>query len=355
VAQPNDVQDFVRAGGSNKPTYMALTVRVKSPKEVTHVEEAIKKMGYSTFSLLDATRSLRLVFTVFDLFLGLFGSLALTVASLGIINDITERRMKTDQLERMVAERTAALRESNADLETFSYSISHDLRAPLRAMQGFSQILFEDLRDKLQPHHLQYMRRIMASANRMDNLISDVLAYTRVVRSDLALVPVDLDQLVHDIVQTYPHLRSEKADLQIEGPLHPVLGNEAALTQCISNLLGNAVKFVPIGKRPVVRVRSELKDEHVLLWVEDNGIGIAPEHQGRIFEMFNRLDTQYEGTGIGLTIVRKAVERMGGKVGLESTPGEGTRFWIQLKPAVLPTPDADQSDTPRLAHAIHTV
>jgi PAS domain S-box-containing protein len=228
------------------------------------------------------------------------------MASLGIINDITERKMRTDQLERIVAERTAALRESNADLETFSYSISHDLRAPLRAMQGFSQILFEELRGKLDPHHLQYLRRIMASANRMDNLISDVLAYTRIVRSDLALVPVDLDQLVRDIIQTYPHLRAEKVDLQIEGPLHPVLGNEAALTQCISNLLGNAVKFVPIGKRPVVRVRSEIRDRDVLLWVEDNGIGIAPEHQGRIFEMFNRLQDQYEGTGIGLTIVRKA-------------------------------------------------
>src|SRR3954447_17393562 len=168
------------------------------------------------------------------------------IASLGIINDITERRMRTDELERIVAERTAALRESNADLETFSYSISHDLRAPLRAMQGFSQILFEELRGKLDPHHLQYLRRIMSSAHRMDNLISDVLAYTRIVRSDLALVAIDLDHLTREIVQTYPHLRSEKADLLIDGPLYPVLGNEAALTQCISNLLGNAIKFVPL-------------------------------------------------------------------------------------------------------------
>ena len=222
-------------------------------------------------------------------------------------------------------------------------------------MQGFSQLLSEELQEKLEPHQLQYLRRIMSSAHRMDNLISDVLAYTRIVRSDLALVPIDLDHLVHEIVQTYPHLRSEKADLHIEGPLHPVLGNEAALTQCISNLLGNAIKFVPIGKRPVVRLRSDLRDDQVVLWVEDNGIGIAPQHQGRIFEMFNRLQDQYEGTGIGLTIVRKAVERIGGKVGLESTPGEGSRFWIQLKPAILPTPDADPSDTPLLAHASQTV
>jgi signal transduction histidine kinase len=91
------------------------------------------------------------------------------------------------------------------------------------------------------------------------------------------------------------------------------------------------------------------------LWVEDNGIGIAPEHQGRIFEMFNRLQDQYEGTGIGLTIVRKAVERMGGQVGLESTPGEGTRFWIQLKSAALKTPEVDARDTALLSHASDTV
>jgi signal transduction histidine kinase len=144
---------------------------------------------------------------------------------------------------------------------------------------------------------------------------------------------VDLSKLVRGLLDTYPNLHAAAADIQIDGNLPIVLGNESLLTQCFSNLLGNAVKFVAPGARPTVRLWSEIKDGFARIWVEDKGIGIAKHAQPRLFAMFQKLDNQYEGTGIGLAIVRKVVERMGGKVGVESETDQGSRFWVELRVA----------------------
>jgi signal transduction histidine kinase len=239
------------------------------------------------------------------------------------------------ELEQTVAERTAKLRETVAQLEAFSYSISHDMRGPLRAMQQYAQILLEDYEAKLDEDAMDYLRRIARGANRLDRLIQDVLTYSRVARNAMPLVPIDLDKLVQDIVQQYPTFQAPNAIIEVEGPLPGVIGNEASLTQCISNLLANAVKFVPSGKKPHVRVYPGEQNGKVSLVVEDNGIGIAPEHQSRIFDIFERINgnSDYEGTGIGLSIVKKTVERMGGEVGVESQLGKGSKFWIKLLPA----------------------
>jgi signal transduction histidine kinase len=242
-----------------------------------------------------------------------------------------ELRRKNVELEERVNERTARLRESVAELEGFSYSITHDLRAPLRAMQGFAQYLAHECGSEISGHGKDYIRRIITSANRMDQLIQDVLAYSYVLRTELKLEPIDVTRLVRGILDSYPDLDRARADIQIQGTLPKVLANEAALTQCISNLLDNAVKFVAPGVKPQVTIRAEPKDSHVRLWFEDNGIGIEPEHHERIFTMFQRLDKRFDGTGIGLAIVRKAAERMGGEVGLVSVPGKGSGFWIQLR------------------------
>jgi PAS domain S-box-containing protein len=266
-----------------------------------------------------------------------------------LFSDITERRRNEEalkasreelsrhaaKLEEQVADRTARLRETIEELESFSYSVSHDMRAPLRAMQNFSSILLEEYAPKLDLEGFSYLEKIKAAANRQDALIQDVLIYTRVLRAEMPLEPVDLQKLVGEILETFPDMISSDAEIEIEGKLPVVLGNPAALTQCFSNLFGNAVKFVAPVTEPRVTVRAEKLDGDVLVWVEDNGIGIRREDRERIFKMFERVSATkaYGGTGIGLAIVRKAVERMGGKVGVESEPGKGSRFWIQLQKA----------------------
>ena len=245
-----------------------------------------------------------------------------------------EIRHHAERLEETVAERTGQLRETIKELEAFSYSVSHDMRAPLRAMQSYAQYLVDEYRDKLDEQGVNYLQQIMRSSVRLDRLIQDVLSYARILHSPLPMVSVDLDRLVRDIIETYPNEQPIKPQIQIIGQLPRVIGNEALLTQCVSNLLSNAAKFVAPGTRPQLEISAEaVEGSMVRVWFKDNGIGIAPENRERIFRLFERIHpaTEYEGTGIGLTIVRKAIERMGAQIGFESEPGQGTQFWIQLK------------------------
>jgi PAS domain S-box-containing protein len=264
------------------------------------------------------------------------------------IRDITERKQAEQvllnatneisrhaaHLEQVVAERTGQLRETISELEGFSYSVSHDMRAPLRAMQSYGQYLVDEYGSKLDEKGVNYLQQIMRSAVRLDRLIQDVLSYTRIIHSSVPMEPVDLDRLVRDIVETYPNGQPIKPQISIKGTLPKVMGNEALLTQCISNLLNNGAKFVSPGTTPRLEISAEVRKEAVIrVWFKDNGIGIAPENHERIFGLLERIHptTDYEGTGIGLTIVRKAVERMGAQVGFESELGKGSNFWIQLK------------------------
>jgi PAS domain S-box-containing protein len=240
---------------------------------------------------------------------------------------------RAGQLEDIVSQRTAKLQELIGELEGLSYSITHDLRAPLRALQGFSHMLLAEHADGLDDSGKDLLRRIRGGASRMDKLIQDVLAYSRVLRLDLRLESVNVQRLLIEMLESYPEFQEQGAGIALEGELPAVLANEAALTQCFSNLLGNAVKFVGPGVKPRVRISAEQRGEMVRFWVADNGIGIAERFREQIFGMFQRLDTSHEGTGIGLAILGKAVARMGGTAGVESEPGLGSRFWIELKAA----------------------
>jgi PAS domain S-box-containing protein len=270
-----------------------------------------------------------------------------------MVNDMTDRKKadealreahtlladKAKHLETLVQERTAKLKETVTELETFSYSVSHDLRSPLRAMQAYAGIVAESAASKLSSQETEYLRRINRAALRLDRLTQDVLAYSRVARDAISLQPVNLEKLIYDVIDQYPQIQEHRSHIVIQSPLLVVLAHESSLAQSVSNLLSNALKFVPSGVSPKIHVWTENArlDSHpaAKLVVQDNGIGIAPEHADRIFQMFGRVhsDKAYPGTGIGLTIVKKAIERMGGMVGYESHVGKGSRFWMVLKRA----------------------
>jgi signal transduction histidine kinase len=167
----------------------------------------------------------------------------------------------------------------------------------------------------------------------MDRLIADVLNYSVVLRSERNLRTVDVEKLLRGILESYPEFQPPQADIAAKGPFPPVLGNEAGLAQCISNLLANAIKFVAPGKAASVRIWAEAVAGRVRLYFRDVGIGIEKDSHERIFGIFQRLSQSYEGTGIGLAIVKKSMERMGGTVGLDSQPGEGSTFWLDLAAA----------------------
>jgi signal transduction histidine kinase len=240
------------------------------------------------------------------------------------------------ELEARVQERTAELERSRADLEAFSYSVSHDLRAPLRAVEGFSQALLEDYGEKLEETGRDYAERLRGAAHTMDGLIHDLLAYSRLGRAEMLMVPVSLAEVVKEALQTMQgEIAERKARVAVEPDLPAVVGHPTTLVQVVLNLLRNAVKFMPPGETPRVKVYANPGGERVRLYVRDNGIGVDPRYHERIFLPFERLHgaERYPGTGIGLSIVRRGVERMGGRAGVISAVGEGSRFWIELPPA----------------------
>lgn len=241
---------------------------------------------------------------------------------------------KALHLEKLVQERTARLTELVGELEAFSYSMVHDLRAPLRAMDGFARLLNEEFAQHVGERGTDYIQRILAAAKRLDDLIQDALNYSKIAGGHLRTEYVNSEALVREIIDTYPNLRAHRENIAIRSPLPPVMANPALLTQCIANLLDNSVKFVLPGKTPKIEIWAEIKPGRVRLNFQDNGIGIQPSAKDRIFQMFERLHgpQHYEGTGIGLAIVRKGVERMGGTTGVDSTVGEGSCFWIELPP-----------------------
>lgn len=244
--------------------------------------------------------------------------------------DITAKKARVDQLEYLVRERTADLQRLVVELESFSYTLVHDMRAPLRSISSFAELLASDHARQLDLDGRNYLERIRKSARRMDRLITDILDYSQLSRAKPELHPVDLHELVREILDSYPGFQPDKADIRLVGVLPEVRGNEALLTQLFSNLLHNAVKFVAPGVKPQITIAAHLEGAFARVDVSDNGIGISPDASARIFEPFRREHPNYDGTGIGLAIVRKVVDLLEGRIGVESQIGRGSRFWIQL-------------------------
>lgn len=247
-------------------------------------------------------------------------------------------------LERRIAERTEPLVEANIELRAFAHAVAHDLRAPLRNLQGYADALQQDEAAHLGERGLRYVARIQAVAERMDHLVADLLNYSQLAKSELALQAVPLERVVRlalDHVEDEAGARG--ARVRVGAALPAVLGDEAILVQVFENLLSNALKFVPAGVAPEVRIDARLEDGAVVAEVEDNGIGIPDEQRERVFGVFERLHGQdrYPGSGIGLAIVRRAVTRLGGNVTVRARAGglRGTLFRLRL-PAAAPSPAA---------------
>lgn len=256
-----------------------------------------------------------------------------------VTRDITDRKKLMDELQRHADELEVQMAErerANAELEAFSYSVSHDLRAPLRAIEGFASALREDYSDKLAPAADEYLQQIMKAATRMNRLVRDLLEYGRLGRIELPSQRIALLPLLHGVIQE--NFPGPKFTVNVPEAM-AVLGHEPTLSQIFVNLLSNAIKFQKPGVPPEVRITAIRQiTGTVRISVLDNGIGIQPDHTSKLFKVFERLHgvEQYPGTGIGLAIVKRGSERMGGRCGVESKPGEGSNFWVDL-------PEASQS------------
>jgi PAS domain S-box-containing protein len=250
--------------------------------------------------------------------------------------DITARKQAEAQvslLNRELEQRVAALTMANFELEAFNYSIAHDLRAPLRAMTGFSKALLQDEAASLSATGLDYARRIATSAKFMDALLLDMLTYSRLTKAEITPSMISLDEPVKELLGLFEkEILDSGVTLEVASPLGCVFAHPATVKQVLSNLVCNALKFTAPGRPAVLRIFTTRESGSIRVWVEDNGIGIAPEHHERIFGLFHRLPEaqKYPGTGVGLALVRKGAERMGGRAGVESTPGQGSRFWVEL-------------------------
>jgi signal transduction histidine kinase len=266
------------------------------------------------------------------------------------------------ELEGKVAERTSSLKQIIAELQTFSYTVAHDLRAPIRALKGYCEALLEDFSGDLPAEAMAVIGKLHGASVRLDSLTRDLLEFSKVSRQDIQLAVVELDSIIEEVLASIGS--SASSAVNVVRPLHRILAQRTLARQCVANLIDNALKFVPSDRKPKITVWSEIVsasnpsdpndttlftrsryslEEHaepsettqsrIRVWVKDEGIGIPKEATHKIFGIFERgvNSNQFEGTGIGLAIVARAMERMGGNCGVESKAGEGSRFWLEFR------------------------
>jgi PAS domain S-box-containing protein len=261
------------------------------------------------------------------------------ISIVGTVLDITERKQAEEaikilniELEQRVIERTSQLEAANKELEAFSYSVSHDLRAPLRAVDGFSKFILEDYEDKLDSEGKRFLKLIRSNTQKMDQLITDLLALSRVARNELNLSGIDMTQMATSMFNeiTTPDV-SDKISFKVD-PLPEAYADPTYLRQVWANLIANAIKFSSKEKKPSIKICGRTENGFNVYYVKDNGVGFNPEYAHKLFGVFQRLhkSDDFEGTGVGLAIVQRIIHRHGGKVWAESVEGKGATFYFSL-------------------------
>ncbi|SDM89515.1 His Kinase A (phospho-acceptor) domain-containing protein [Geoalkalibacter ferrihydriticus] len=246
-------------------------------------------------------------------------------------------RQLNQELELRIAERTAQLQAANRELKAFSYSVSHDLKAPLRGIDGYSRLLEEEFHERLNAEGRGFLRNIRQGASRMQQLIEDLLSYAHMEQRTLQRTSVDLNLFLREVsADCEAELKRRGGELRIEVPALRVRADHEGLHIVLRNLLENSLKFSHGIQAPCIEIGGRLEGDKAILWVRDNGIGFEEKFRERIFDIFQRLHLteDYSGTGIGLALVRRAMQRMGGRVWAEGASGAGAVFYLEL-PAVL--------------------
>ena len=298
---------------SQKMVSLGFFLSEKSQADLVATRERV--IFLSIFSIVFLTSVIILVLFWFGR--GIFKSMAIEIKD------------ATYELELLTRE----LELKNQELSEFTFSVTHDLRAPLRSMQGFSEALLEDYQDGFDDVGTDMIQRINQSAVKMDIMIQDLLLHSQIIKRDYQVYKLKIENYINQAIVSNEEIIIEKnIDIDVDLPVRHIWASKIILELILMNLIGNAIKFLDNKKLPKIRIWSETRENMVRLTIRDNGIGIEEQYFGKIFQVFERLHSEEEipGTGIGLSIVKSGVEKMNGRYGVESELGEFTQFWIEL-------------------------